>query len=290
VAAAFARLETLARDSADDGALPLIVNTHGWIEGAGLEALRGVAAVVRPQLVLELRRIGAEAPIEASERRKWLDSQKPLLDPATLPPGAQLAMLGAFQPDATGVARPSLSPAHSRSLRFAAYFARGRPFSLATIGRVIASELPRYRVAFGAVSVGNVETAVEADHILFTLNGALVALCVSAALPPARDVRRLRVLRCSDAQKCVAECVGLGLIATIDRERAEFVVVTPLEDAAPLQRVNLLLRGGLDLPPLLRVDEAQAAPPYTSSSVLTDDTSGAGAMLSRKNLKRSRLG
>merc|ERR1740130_655962 len=59
VRAAFDAYLELIGQSGDKLPPPLIVNTHGWVTGMGIELVRTILAITRPQLVL---RISNEAP------------------------------------------------------------------------------------------------------------------------------------------------------------------------------------------------------------------------------------
>jgi hypothetical protein len=84
---------------------------------------------------------------------------------------------------------------------------------------------------------------------------------------------------------CLPECLGLGLVRSVDGPRAQLYLMTDLPDEL-LQRVDLLQLGKLELPDRL-LDCRSCASPYQGLFCLTSAATGAGQIRSRNNLLRS---
>ncbi|KAJ1620061.1 hypothetical protein T492DRAFT_401103 [Pavlovales sp. CCMP2436] len=162
---------------------------------------------------------------------------------------------------------------------------------------------------------------VPPSELLWTLNAALVALCVDEreglcavrldarlsaldvpSLPPGHApsgaeeaVARAAALDAEPAgsvslfvlpESPLADCLGLGIVRAIDVARGELHILTPLP-LAQLQRVNTVVRGNLQLPAALIIGGAQpmAAMPYLTAESVT--AAGAASMRSRNNLERA---
>ena len=86
------------------------------------------------------------------------------------------------------------------------------------------------------------------------------------------------------APPAVWDCLGLGLIRSVDVERERLYVLTPIEPEV-LARVRVLLRGSLELPvALLQPTAVTGASPYLGVGAIK--SSGAAAMKSRNNIVR----
>ena len=93
-----------------------------------------------------------------------------------------------------------------------------------------------------------------------------------------------------------AHCVGLGVVTSIDPARQILFVATPVPQSQ-LQHVNTLLKGQIDLPVLMRRDNARKAAysvkaqlgdtPYYVLGSVSAEGSGGTQMKARKNLERN---
>ena len=94
----------------------------------------------------------------------------------------------------------------------------------------------------------------------------------------------------SAATALLSDCVGLGIIRSIDPSTGHLYIITPV----PLERlrlVNLIVRGETSLPPSLLFDpSAVVTTPYATFSELSGRIgAGSAAMKGRGNVKRRRL-
>ena len=94
-----------------------------------------------------------------------------------------------------------------------------------------------------------------------------------------------QIARCAPAS---AECVGLGLVRSVDVAARTLLVLTPVH-AQLLGSVNLLLRGSITLPVELALDPSSPfRTPYVTTEALSALGTGGAVMRSRSNIKRQR--
>ena len=256
----------------------LLVNTHGWVKGAGREMLEQIIALVRPTHIVK---------IEGMTRTKMFE----LTLPARSAPGAS----GVFPPEVlemtswtTTFPRAAVSAAQRRAQQLEAYFLpRGvlsgggggvgggssgggggsggggnigggssAPRAARTPAQRLATQRP-YAVPWDAVVVRTMHERVQPSQVLYALNGAVVGLArISEAISQAaRDASAdaggaaVAMLR----ETPIVQCAGLGIVRAIDPERRLLYILTPLAPAE-LAGVNALLLGSIALPKLLTVD------------------------------------
>lgn len=208
VRAAFAAYMELRQRSGRS--LPLVVNTHGWNTGLGLELVRAIHGAVRPQLVLRLQ------PLTDRSAGTWSDWRRlPVEDESAGGPPSKrrrsmLARCGPLAQGldaAAGVAREDHSsvlvdmqqvPRSSantmvrgmastapdmRWLRFACHFRRDLdpcvpPTSICL--RHFFAPLPRVRLCLRRVQFGTIPGALLPSEVEAAFTGLVVALCCVA--------------------------------------------------------------------------------------------------------------
>lgn len=303
------RLLRLCASKPQLAAVPLVVNTDGWIKSMGHDLLCHVIQEANPAHVVQLL---------AATKNKQFD----------VPTGDGEGKTWAVHPvepwDPTGTAQSARSAKETRLYRLHTYFlsrrlaesgelARDRLQNLhvlseknrldAELARAYAN-LPPVAVSFDAVDVAFAGSSVPPSQLLWSLNASLVGLCVnpSRGTSPGESVagdddnRPPRVLLGSVA----APCLGVGIVRAVDAQRRLLLIATPLP-LATVERVNLLVRSSLPIDELLLagaggksdagVEDAASLPPqapYVVSDVVAARGTGSAAMQSRNNLKRKR--
>lgn len=147
------------------------------------------------------------------------------------------------------------------------------------IAALLAAKRPR-RVPWRAVKIRVMTGAVPPNLILHAINGALVGLVASPE--PWRGeaddnknsnggvhARGEGLLACL-AETPLAPCVGLGLVRSVDVERRVLYVLTP-EPVEVLKRVNVLVKGAVQLPNEMVFDPSFCSQPYFSSEVVAGE-------------------
>lgn len=261
---------------------PLVINTDGWIKGMGFELLTAVIDRVGPHHILQIQgssrsKIFDLSSVVAPGRRIYnvetaccVDTLQYLQTPSRgntpLPSrSASVNDMTALNPTETPIPRlnstinvdtstiSKLSSSDLRRLRLCAYFLGGSVEFQRTqaevkesgiidrrrlIARTLASAKP-YMVPFKAVHCHMVEGNFDFEMMLAAMNGCVVGLC---SLPEDWDGHDQPNFSLPNSS-----CVGLGIIRSIDRKREIFYVLTPVCPEI-LKKVNLFIRGKLDLP------------------------------------------
>ena len=235
----------------------LLVNTHGWVKGAGRVMLEQIVALVEPTHIVK---------IEGTTRTKMFE----LTLPNRPAPGAS----GLLPPElllmpswTKTFPRASISAVQRRAQQLAAYFlpgsggsggsgARSAARAARTPAQQLATQHP-YAVSWDAVVVRTMHERVQPSQVLYALNGAVVGLArvAEATAQAARDAGAGAV-GAAVATLCetpIVRCAGLGIVRAIDPERRLLYILTPLAPAE-LAGVNVLLLGSIALPKLLTAD------------------------------------
>ncbi|KAG2586533.1 hypothetical protein PVAP13_5NG120816 [Panicum virgatum] len=209
--------------------LPLIVNTPGWVKGAGFDMLVEMLRYISPTLVVQIR-ITAQSK-NLPDGMFWLDDEQT---------GPEMININAAFHDALN--RSLLIQKDScgmRERRLIEYLKQCFPsnISLSTnkeLAYALAS-LPPYQVPFSDVTVVHLHCEVPAGERWRSLNATIVGLAISTA---------------SEASKSIPYCVGLGIVRGIDVQKGLLYVITsvPLER---LQSVDLLQQGLIEIPTTL---------------------------------------
>lgn len=226
--------------------IPLIVNMHGWVKGLGLELVQHATATLCPTHIID---IGA----------------MPLSDTmhTILPFGDTLVGLGATP-------QRRLNAAESRTLGLLSYLHTTR---LAHVGVhphwnftcALVAQRPWIVDMHAGLGAGwaTLDTGAHVDEALslLAMNGAIVAIVQAPKHIPDEDsddtldvwhgaLRRGAVL----SSVASPPALGLGLVRSIDMERGEVHLLTPLDGQVLKRTLDAtglplgLLQGALDLP------------------------------------------
>jgi polynucleotide 5'-hydroxyl-kinase GRC3/NOL9 len=306
--------QQIAPDYIEFGGMPLIVNTHGWVQGMGLDLIHAVASYARPTDIIKF---------ESSNPRKQFTTPMGVTESPEqrkTPPPPTIHIVTPFEEICSDVSvssssspsslssssfRPSRPTASAqRTMRMVQYFVRNRLShgsgkeevaeeseeekeeksidahrSLSYNADVLASELP-YRIGFHKMYVHAVHASTLPDEeVLATINGSIVGLCcvdelTVAAATTVTATARPRMLRGATP---IAPCRGLGIVRSIDSHKRLLYVITPIP-LASLRDVNLLMRGNIQLPSeLLLSRNFSETPPYHCAPHQTISGTGAGA-------------
>jgi polynucleotide 5'-hydroxyl-kinase GRC3/NOL9 len=241
---------TLPGTSVPLSQLPLLVNTHGWLKGLGYEALRNAVNYLAPNVAVHLY------PIALEQTEKGPDF--PFVEEEL---GFRFASVHLLPAITQRRPRMPLGPDDLRRLRLDAYFDCWGEGSLVT-------QIP-YRVPWNAIRLAFMDADVPPSECLLAFNASLVGLCVDTAdylpcAPPGQvDLTRGQSVYPSfllSAPRC--ECIGLGIVRTIDPVAHQFFVLTPVPPDQ-LQRVNTLVKGAMFLPAPTLQRGVRAHPPLS---------------------------
>ncbi|CAN6191477.1 unnamed protein product [Urochloa humidicola] len=225
--------------------LPLIVNTPGWVKGAGFDMLVEMLRYICPTIVVQIR-ITMESK-NLPDGMFWLDGEQT---------GPKMINIYAAFRDASN--RSLLIPKDSSGMRdrqLVEYLKQCFPSNISVstnkeLAYALAS-LPPYQVPFSDVTVAHLHCEVFAGEIWRSLNATIVGLAVSSA---------------SDATRSIPYCVGLGIVRGTDLQNGLLYIITPVP-LERLQRVDLLQQGLIQIPTTLLQVRGYVSP-YMSTNVL----------------------
>ncbi|KAJ8905090.1 hypothetical protein NDN08_001601 [Rhodosorus marinus] len=151
--AASVTLARYARTSAQG--TPLIVNTHGWFKGMGLDFVSSIVKSVDPTIVVYMER--NQNPVGSSEM------------PEKLVKDLNQDTCTVLRVTSAKTSHPDRSGRHLREDRIASYFGK---------------ESPTYCVPYKSVKTFFIDAEVPESQKFVALNGSLVALCQSDPAEP----------------------------------------------------------------------------------------------------------
>ncbi|CAD6240139.1 unnamed protein product [Miscanthus lutarioriparius] len=216
--------------------LPLIVNTPGWVKGAGFDMLVEMLRYMCPTIVVQIR-ITMQSK-NLPDGVFWLDGgqtgPKMIIIDAAFHDASNRSLL--IQKDSGGM----------RERRLVEYLKQCFPsnISLSTnkeLAHALAS-LPPYQVLFSDVTVVHLHCEVPAGEIWRSLNATIVGLAVSNA---------------SEGTRSVPYCVGLGIVRGVDVQKGLLYLITPVP-LQQLQSVDLLQQGLIEIPTTLLQEASEA--------------------------------
>ena len=266
---------------------PLVVNTYGWIQGLGLDVLGAcfdrmdVTHAVRIQSDKERNNVSEEffaakegANVEA------LQYTIPALSSAAAPSAVAARQVHQDILAAEAVTGRHGSNYHAVERRnmqwnsFAMQCCSGTDTAVESRGRDIgtrlAFQLP-YVVPLDSLHVSCTHSIIRKEQLMRVLNGSVVGLCIQNS---------------KKKQTAVMECVGLGIVRSVNVATRMLYILTSVHDQTVLQSVNHVVIGRLDLPPhLLQTDQFKS--PYLALHAMTAEGTAAGSGKSRNNLLRS---
>ncbi|XP_066493635.1 polynucleotide 5'-hydroxyl-kinase NOL9 isoform X1 [Tiliqua scincoides] len=282
---------------------PLVINTMGWVRGAGLLLLIDLVRLLSPTHIIQISaedfkempqlspeyisctaglHTRAKGPLKSKTLRgsmqdlEWCRGQGDFLPPHS---GHQLLCVHSKFPGA-GVAGDGRT--HSSVLRDMAilgYLGQLQPPDVESV-LPLHSLLP-YQVPFNAVALKVIHADVAPAHILYSVNASWVGLCRILDEVHCKDNRPILL-----TQTPICDCLGFGIVRGVDMEKKLYYVLTPV---APenLRQVNCLLIGNIPIPNCVFLNQLgiEGEMPYVTSEY-NYDVSGAGKLKLKKHLKR----
>ncbi|CAL4952027.1 unnamed protein product [Urochloa decumbens] len=225
--------------------LPLIVNTPGWVKGAGFDMLVEMLRYICPTIVVQIRITMQNKNLP--DGIFWVDGEQT---------GPKMININSAFHDASNRSLLILKDSCGmRERRLVEYLKQCFPSNISVstnkeLAYALAS-LPPYQVPFSDVTVVHLHCEVPAGEIWRSLNATIVGLAVSSA---------------SDATRSVPYCVGLGIVRGIDVQNGLLYVITPVP-LERLQSVDLLQQGFIEIPTTLLQVRGYVSP-YMSTNVL----------------------
>ncbi|XP_026576656.1 polynucleotide 5'-hydroxyl-kinase NOL9 [Pseudonaja textilis] len=275
--------------------VPLLINTMGWMKGAGLLLLIDVIRSLSPTHVVQLSAkdleelpllsadyihtaAGLHTRGKPSLKRKhpggsWQGTHAPQ-------PSHQLLCVQANFP---GAGLPGIGRTHSSTLRnltMVGYLSQLQPPGLEPV--VPLASLVPYQVPFNAVALKVIHVDVAPTYVLCSLNASWVGLCHLPDRLPCNSEGPVVVL----SQTPLCDCLGFGIVRGVDMTKKLYYILTPLAPES-LRHVNCLLIGDVAVPNCIFLNQAKTdgETPYVTSDY-NYTVSGAGKLKVKRYLQR----
>merc|ERR1712154_236494 len=165
-----------------------------------------------------------------------------------------------------------------RLLSIISYFTRSHFVSEPAI---FLRECDCFKIPFDEISVMFLEqNNFNSNHLmLHALNGVIVGLGAHKMLndhcPPFKkrkidQLYNLNVIKNEQQNITNIECVGLGIIRSINVKKRLFYLITPIQ-ATQINKVNVFIRGKTHIPPIFLYDSSILTPPsYINSTPMNE--------------------
>jgi len=243
------------------GKVPLVINTQGWIQGAGYRMLLSIITEARPTDIIQICK-HEQCPLKFADVEAIGLTVKPRnlrSSKKTINTNHETCVIHTVK--SVKVPGPCITntPAEDRTLRILSYFK-------ASIGNTGMT----YTVPWNKVGIKFLTHIVPPSQALWALNGSIVALGTCSALFAKKTEVNyseypiiLAPSQLNEANKIA--CIGLGVIKSIDPDQRKITIVTPIPFNL-LSNVNVLLKGNIETPSmLLFLMESGVNTPYIST-------------------------
>lgn len=273
------------------GTFPLVVNTHGWIRGAGLDILVDILRILPLTHFIQMAssNVGKNLPTGMfwTNQDYSGNSIGGGLHMWTLPP-PNTGTAGTGNDGEEGGGGMGASPVEQRTLMWSAWARRcidamndgsngGDDGDVAKQLGIIAP----YEVNLKDVEIEVVPTCVSipGQELLRALNASFVGLCV-------RRGNKNGEGEDGDGDDGELECLGIGLIKAADgKSKTKRLLILTDVDRERLEEVSVIQLGRLELPAVL----CRSGGPYFALFGLNVMGTGAGTGKARNNLLRTSL-
>lgn len=258
---------------------PLVINTHGWIEGPGWEMLARLVANVQPTDLIQIYPSTDQAIFSADPKAKHS-------------PFSPHTSLHALHPVVTHHNYATIKATEKRIMQTMSALGTSRTV---------------YRLPWGAFRIHLLDVEVPPSQVMYVLNASIVALVVdctpyvplqhavaratsptnkSSTVDPPYDPlydASLPTFTMEPPPYLSSYCVGLGIIVSIDMEKRCFYLATNVP-LSQLLDVNTLLKGSLELPVAALMATATPSTPYLTAD--SANAEGSSKLKVRTNIVR----
>eukprot|EP01114_Cavostelium_apophysatum_P020067 TRINITY_DN6621_c0_g1_i1.p1 TRINITY_DN6621_c0_g1~~TRINITY_DN6621_c0_g1_i1.p1 ORF type:complete len:376 (+),score=69.37 TRINITY_DN6621_c0_g1_i1:506-1633(+) len=250
----FDEYESMFSDESD--LVPLIINTHGWTTGIGLEIIGKITLRAIPEHIVQFRGQHVSSVVDFGS----IVNSSPDKDKFA---GCQVhALNGASQ------TRPRGKAHEARELQLRSYFHN----SLQSYHKSKWKNI-RIRALFDVIPF---------SQVFYAINASLVGLCADDRTYSFQSSEEETFIKQNELPILLAEvpicrCLGLGIVKSIDMLSKTNELITPLS-TDEMHKVNTLLPGRLAIPSEILLKNVNGDVPYHVSSQLSEEGSGSGAM------------
>ncbi|XP_077168880.1 polynucleotide 5'-hydroxyl-kinase NOL9 [Paroedura picta] len=279
--------------------VPLVINTMGWVKGAGLLLLIDIIRLLSPSHIVQISAEGFKDMPQLSPEytvssaglhtkgkgplrgKSLANGSADLAQGDFHPPHSEHKLL-CVQPEFPGAGVAGDGRTHSSVLRdmaVLAYLGQLQPSDMDLV--LPLHSLVPYQVPFSAVSIKVIHTDVAPAHILYSVNASWVGLC---RLPDEVQCKADGPVLLTQTPIC--DCMGFGIVRGVDMDKKLYHILTPV---APenLRSVNCLLIGNIPIPNCVFLNQPgiEGEIPYITSEY-NYGILGAGKLKMKKHLKR----
>lgn len=252
--------------------IPLVVNTMGWVTGMGMSFLQSLLQLLPTTHVIAFPQKDTE-PFEYVQEA--LFEKTPFSQGFALNNAPQVAYVQPAESSGTASSRlQRISPIELRSFTFSAYFLgiyrQGR-MCYASENLTFRSMTP-LKVPIASIRIVSSDKKCKIPNglNLLAINLALVGLAHVTGLPT------------------IIDCVGLGLVRSVNVKEGYFYVITPVPvEVLRTQQINCFVIGRIHLPATFMTSAANANGPFISYQSASSGI-GAGGVVrkARTNIVR----
>jgi polynucleotide 5'-hydroxyl-kinase GRC3/NOL9 len=275
---------------------PLVVNTHGWIRGAGLDVLVEILRVLPLTHFIQMASLNVGKNLPSG--MFWTDHDGDIdgsragggVHMWTLPP--PIICTGGHDGEegggGGGGGGMGTSPVDQRTLMWSAWAQRCIDAMIDSSNGDgdgdddVAKQLRRivpYEVSLKDIEIEVVPTCVSipGQELLRALNASIVGLCMRS-----RRRNKKGEGEGEDDDEGELECLGIGLVKAADGKSKRLLFLTDI-DGERLEEVSVIQLGRLELPAVL----CRSGGPYFALFGLNVMGTGAGTGKARNNLLRA---
>lgn len=286
---------------------PLVVNTHGWVKGTGLDLMAQMLTNLQPSHLVNLQ--SSTTNRDLPEGVFWdqkgsgchrmdlpgIGGMRQDLGDPTSPSSSTLGALSDGETRQRTPSGRSITSSESRTLLWLQWarqcvgcepgWGQGWGPEAAEKLAIALAEHPPYQVPLGCVRVEALHGEIPLGETVTVLNGAVVGL-MGASNDPMKGTMSKDVYDRS-FHDSLAPCLGLGLVRGVDTAKKLLYVLTSVPPGQ-LPDVSALRLGRLELPSCL-LSGGPYWSPYQALFCLPLTGTGAGTIKSRNNLLRNSL-
>lgn len=257
--------------------IPLLINTHGWVEGVGREILNNMALHLQPQVLIQTT--------DENFNKRFIDTDNIKR--------AEYSPLEYFvSPIRVEGNIPTSSAIEKRSTQLLNYFSSIALKDNGNISSIVQLTQKYYKVPWESVMLHFPDHHVPPSQAFFALNGSIVGLVISN-----QELVRLKKevqpytgpsFLMSQLDPIESHTIGIGIVKIIDTSTQSFYISTPVPFDL-LKRVNVLVKSCLKIDSKLLLQETTMISPYLTSDSIPGQGSGSHEMKTRTNILRKRL-
>eukprot|EP01132_Coremiostelium_polycephalum_P001125 gene1125-1430_t len=267
--------------------LPVILNTNGWLKGIGLHLIEEIIKYFNPTHIYQLysekffnNNFNNNNQQQQQQIKTLISFSQDQINQLFLNDNnnnnnnnnetPKLINIKSIQTN--NLPLYQLSAAEHRMFSTRQYFSMN--------STPLQQQIP-YQINCKDLKVKILTNQVPPSQIMYSLNASLIGICYDKteykSISYKINSKTPQFIQ-DDIQ--ISECLGLGIIRSIDIENGVFYIVTPI-DFEQLQKANVILKGSIDIPPSVTISTSSKGDifsPYFCLESLSKYGTGSGTM------------